>query len=126
MSAELMTKAAYARHRGVGKSAVSNYIKRGQIVLVGTKVDVAKSDAKLDAEVDPAREGRLQQCDLLGDHQRCVVGQHHPTGSEPDSTRVGGDMADENAGGRGRDRAHVVMLGVPDSLVSPLLCLLCE
>lgn len=54
MSAELMTKAAYARHRGVGKSAVSNYIKRGQIVLVGTKVDVAKSDAKLDAEVDPA------------------------------------------------------------------------
>ena len=53
--AELMSKAAYARHRGVGKSAVSNWVKRGQIVLVGTKVDVAASDAKLGMLVDPGR-----------------------------------------------------------------------
>ena len=55
MTAELMTKAAYARHRGVGKSAVSNYVKRGQIVLVDGKVDVAKSDALLAEIVDPVK-----------------------------------------------------------------------
>lgn len=51
----LMTKAAYARYRGVGKSAVTNWITREQIVLEGTKVDVAKSDAKLGSVVDPGR-----------------------------------------------------------------------
>lgn len=54
MPAELITKAAYARHRGVGKSAVSNWVTRSQIVLVDGKVDVAASDAKLDATVDQA------------------------------------------------------------------------
>ena len=52
--AALISKAAYARHRGVGKSAVSNWIKRGQIVLVGDKVDQAASDTRLAALVDPA------------------------------------------------------------------------
>ena len=51
---ELLTKAAYARHRGVGKSAVSNWINRDQIVLVDGKVDVAASDARLGAMVDAA------------------------------------------------------------------------
>lgn len=54
MPAALMTKAAYARHRGVGKSAVSNWVTRNQIVIVNGKVDVANSDAKLDATVDQA------------------------------------------------------------------------
>lgn len=51
---KLISKAAYARHRGVGKSAVSNWIARDQIVLKDGKVDVAASDAKLGAMVDPA------------------------------------------------------------------------
>ncbi len=55
MTPEFMSKAAYARHRGVGKSAVSNWVKRGQIVLKDGKVDVAASDAKLGHEVDPGR-----------------------------------------------------------------------
>ena len=53
MAAALMGKAAYARYRDVGKSAVSNWIKRGQIVLVDGKVDVGASDALLGSIVDP-------------------------------------------------------------------------
>lgn len=55
MTSELMSKAAYARHRGVGKSAVSNWVTREQIVIVDGKVDVKASDALLDASVDPGR-----------------------------------------------------------------------
>ena len=33
-------------------------------------------------EVDPARVQRLEQGELLGDHQRGVVGQHHATGAD--------------------------------------------
>ena len=53
---ELMSKAQFARHRGVGRSAVSNWITRGQLVIVDGKVDVAASEALLDASVDPGRE----------------------------------------------------------------------
>lgn len=56
MTAATMSKAAYAKHRGVGKSAVSNWVKRGQIVLTDSgAVDVTASDALLDREVDPGR-----------------------------------------------------------------------
>lgn len=56
MTASTMSKAAYARHRGVGKSAVSNWVKREQIVLTRDgQVDVPASDAKLGMQVDPVR-----------------------------------------------------------------------
>lgn len=52
MSQALMTKSEYARYRGVGKSAVSNWIKRDQLVMNGSQVDVAASDDRLGALVD--------------------------------------------------------------------------
>lgn len=56
MTASTMSKAAYAKHRGVGKSAVSNWVKRDQIVLTRDgQVDVAASDEKLGRQVDPVR-----------------------------------------------------------------------
>lgn len=57
----LMTQADFARHRGVGKSAVSNWKKAGLLVLAEDpadgriKVDVARTDAKLNAKIDPMR-----------------------------------------------------------------------
>lgn len=58
---QLMTQKEFADHRGVGKSAVSNWKKAGLVVLVeepGTrriKVDVHRTDAKLNAKLDPMR-----------------------------------------------------------------------
>lgn len=58
---QLMTQAEYARHRRVSKPAVSNWKKQGLLVLVeepGTgriKVDRDRTDAKVNARVDPMR-----------------------------------------------------------------------
>jgi hypothetical protein len=58
---KLMTQAAFARHRGVGRSAVSNWKKAGLLVLAEDpadgviKVDVGRSDARINGRVDPGR-----------------------------------------------------------------------
>lgn len=56
-----MTKSEFARHRGVGKSAVSNYAK-AQLLVMGEdpndgslKIDVSRTEARLNSKIDPAR-----------------------------------------------------------------------
>ncbi|MBM3927382.1 MAG: hypothetical protein FJ335_02840, partial [Sphingomonadales bacterium] len=57
----LMTKGAYAVHRGVGKSAVSNWSRKGLLVLGecptsgAVMVDVGRTDARINSRVDPTR-----------------------------------------------------------------------
>ena len=59
MNSPRMTQAEFAVHRGVQKSAVSNWKKKGLLVFVEDadklKVDVARSDARINANVDPTR-----------------------------------------------------------------------
>lgn len=60
MAAQLMTQTEFARHRGVGKSAVSNWKRDGMVVFAEGEggrlfVDVVRSDAKLNAKLDPVR-----------------------------------------------------------------------
>jgi hypothetical protein len=75
-----------------------------------------------EAEIDAAWMQGGQRPELLGDHKRRMVGQHDPAGAEPDVLGVRGDMRDQHARGRGCDRRHVVMLGVPDPLITGVLC----
>lgn len=52
----LMTQAEYARHRGVNRSHITRLKERGILVMRGTLVDVAASDAVLDdkpVDVEP-------------------------------------------------------------------------
>lgn len=42
----LMTKTAYARHKGVSRQTVYDWIKKGQLVLVGAKIDVSATDQR--------------------------------------------------------------------------------
>jgi hypothetical protein len=57
----LMTKGEFASHRGVGKSAVSNWAKKDLLVMGecpetgAIKVDVERTDARINARVDPMR-----------------------------------------------------------------------
>ena len=56
----LMTQAEFAAHRGVGKSAVSNWKKAGLLVFAEgpdgkLAVQVERTDAKLNARIDPTR-----------------------------------------------------------------------
>ncbi len=40
----LMTKAAYARHKGVSRQTVYDWIKKGEFVLVGAKIDASATE----------------------------------------------------------------------------------
>ncbi|MFN3943904.1 MAG: hypothetical protein ACK4K7_03095 [Allosphingosinicella sp.] len=60
MTAQLVTQAEYARHRGVGRSAVSNWKKDGLLVFAEgpdgrAMVDLARSDMRVNARIDPMR-----------------------------------------------------------------------
>ncbi len=52
---ELITQAAYAELRGVSRQAINNLVKRGKLVLVDGKIDLAVADALLRDRVNPAR-----------------------------------------------------------------------
>lgn len=61
-SPRLMSKSEFAVHRGVGKSAVSNWAKADLLVMAEDpddptkmKIDVARTEARLNAKIDPAR-----------------------------------------------------------------------
>jgi len=61
-SPRLMSKSEFAVHRGVGKSAVSNWAKASLLVMAEdpadptkVKIDVARTEARLNAKIDPAR-----------------------------------------------------------------------
>lgn len=56
----LMTQTEFATHRGVGRSAVSNWKKDGLVVFAEgddgrPMVDVERTDARLNRKIDPAR-----------------------------------------------------------------------
>ena len=69
---------------------------------------------------------RFERAKLLGNRERRVVRQHDPTRAEADRPGLRGDVSDEHTGGRRRDRGHVVVLGVPDPPITPLLRVLGE
>ncbi len=58
MTAKVMNQAEYARYRGVARKTITEYKHRGLLVLTEAgKVDVAASDANLDAFLDEVRGG---------------------------------------------------------------------
>ena len=64
---------------------------------------------------------RLQRAELLGDHQRRVVGQHDAAGADADGRGAGGHVADDHRGRGAGDAGHVVVLGQPEAAVAPAL-----
>ena len=52
----------------------------------GRRGDLVRARRAPDAEVDPAGMQRLQHAELLGDHQRHMVGQHDVAGPDPDDS----------------------------------------
>ena len=74
------------------------------------------------SEVDAARISGLQQGELFGHDERCVVGQHDPARTDPHPVRGGGDHGDQHrrvGGGHGR---HVVVFGDPEPVDSGGVC----
>ena len=71
-----------------------------------------------DAKVDPAGIERGEGAELLGHHQRGVVGQHDAAGADADGLRALRDMADEDGRRGAGDAGHVVMFGQPEAVVA--------
>ena len=77
-------------------------------------------------EVDPARVQRLQRPELLGDHERRVIRQHHATRADTNRLRSLCDVGDHHGRRRTRDSAQVVVLGDPVTAEAESLRLLRE
>jgi phage terminase Nu1 subunit (DNA packaging protein) len=57
---KMLTKAAYARHRGCDRSLISRWGRAGRLVMADGLVDVVATDAKLAATRDPRRIGEVR------------------------------------------------------------------
>lgn len=57
---KMLTKAAYARHRGCDRSLISRWGRAGRLVMVGDLVDVPATDAKIEATRSPRRIGEVR------------------------------------------------------------------
>jgi hypothetical protein len=72
-------------------------------------------------EVDAAGIERVERAELLGDHERRVIGQHDAAGADADRARSLRDEADRDRRRRAGDRRHVVVLGEPEAAKAELL-----
>ena len=70
------------------------------------------------AEIDSAREERLERPELFGDDERRVVGKHDAAGTDADRLRATGDVRDHHGGRGARNARHVVMFGEPEADVA--------
>ncbi len=77
-------------------------------------------------QIDPSRKERFQRAELLGDHQRRVIGQHDAARAHANMRGARRDMANDH---RRRGAGHagdIVMLRHPITVVAPLLGMLRE
>ena len=98
-------------HQLVGEVVRGQRLRRAAQCRRG---DLVGARGAPDAEVDPAGMERLQHAELLGHHQRHVVGQHHSAGADPHGRGRVGDVADQHGRRGTRDAGHVVVLGHPE------------
>jgi hypothetical protein len=64
---------------------------------------------------------RIQSAELLGHHQRRVVGKHHSAGAETQPRGAGGEVGDQHRRRGTGDAVHVVVLGDPETGVAQFL-----
>ncbi len=69
-------------------------------------------------QIDAAGEQRVERAELLGDHQRRMVRQHHPAGADADGAGAAGNMRHHHRGGGTGDAGDVVMLGQPEPAIA--------
>ncbi|HFP9225316.1 TPA: hypothetical protein ACTXAA_000769 [Raoultella planticola] len=54
----LMSKAEYARHRGVSRQTVYDWVEKGEVVLSGTKIDVDATERQQQQHLSPKNEAQ--------------------------------------------------------------------
>ena len=75
-------------------------------------------------QIDPPREQGFQCSELFGDHQRRMIGQHHPARADPDGRGSRPDERQRDRGRGARDPRHRMMLGHPVARIAQRLAVL--
>lgn len=92
-----MTRAEFARHRGVSKAAVTQWAAAGRLVLSGTGVNVEGSDSRLAETVN--NRGGKRKAGVVGGAQADASGQ-------PGDFRFGGTLTEARTS-QARNRAKL-------------------
>ena len=93
----------------------------GEMAPQSMRSEAVRARGTPQTQVDPARVQRGQRAELLGDHERRVVGQHHATGADPNLLRATRNVTHQDCGCRTRHPVHVVMFRDPIAVISPAL-----
>ena len=80
--------------------------------------DLVGAGRAADPEVDAARVQRLEHPELLGDHERLVVRQHHAARADAERGGRARQVGDQHRRRRAGDAGHVVVLGNPVAQVA--------
>nr|BFF25109.1 hypothetical protein GCM10025732_30740 [Glycomyces mayteni] len=98
----------------------------GLVQVVAERGSYGRDEAEgaSEAHVDAVFEERGEDAELLGDHQRAVVGQHDAAGADPDPRGRCGDGRRQDGGRRTGDAGHAVVLGHPVAVKAQFLGLL--
>lgn len=73
------------------------------------------------AQLNTARIERVERAELLGNHQRGVVRQHHAAGAQAQRGGIGGEIANQYRRRGAGDAGHIVMFRQPVAVVAALL-----
>ncbi|MNY30408.1 hypothetical protein D3C86_1645160 [compost metagenome] len=101
----------YILREGVGAVVAQLAAQRARGGLVG-------AGRAAQPEVDAARIQRGQRAELLGNHQRRVVRQHHAARADADGGRAIRHVADQHGRGGAGNAGHVVMFGQPEAAIA--------
>ncbi|MCY1424662.1 hypothetical protein D9M71_404180 [compost metagenome] len=118
--------AGHGNHRLPRLARAEQRLQLGDILgeVVGAAAALAAQGARglrvgtrraAEAQLDAPRIERGERAELLGHHQRRMVGQHDPAGTQAQGRGAGGQIAEQHGGGRTGDALHVVVLGHPEA-----------
>ena len=72
------------------------------------------------AEIDSSWVQRIERAELLGNHQRRMVWQHHAAGAKMQSGGIRGKVANQHRSRGAGDTDHIMVLGQPVAVIAAL------
>jgi hypothetical protein len=100
------------------KNILREPFRSSGICAHGPRRGLVAARCSAEAKIYAARMERCQRAELLGDAERRVIREHHPSSAKTDSICLRCNMRNQDTWRRGTNHRHVVMLGIPNSLVA--------
>ena len=108
---EVTAQLLHILREGIGRTRVTT--QRAHRGLVRTR-------RATKPQLDAIRVQIRERAELFRDRQRCMIRQHDAAGAEGDALGFCSHGCDKNCRRRGRDGVHIVVLCVPNTLITSL------